>query len=83
MGRCTVVGRKQELTQRNRADRSYWVVTSVGPPLADGSCDRNFRRSPLSTEDTDFAVTFIGQVKPTKVSYLSSKNFRRPVAGGN
>jgi hypothetical protein len=34
-------------------------------------------------EDTDFAVTFIGQVKPMKVSYLSSKNFRQPVAGGN
>jgi hypothetical protein len=83
VGGCMVDGSKVKHTQRNGADGSYWVVTSVGPPLADGSRDGTFHHSPWSMEDTNFAVAFIGQVKPMNVSYHSSKNFRRPEASGN
>jgi hypothetical protein len=50
------------------AGGSYWAITSVGPPLADESCNGNFCQPPWPMEVTDFAVTFVGQVKPTEVT---------------
>jgi hypothetical protein len=50
------------------AGGSYWAIISVGPPLADESCNGNFCQPPWPMEVTDFAVTFVGQVKPTEVT---------------
>jgi hypothetical protein len=50
------------------ADGSYWAITFIGPPLAKGSCDGNFRQPPWPTEFTNFILTSVGQVKPMEVS---------------